>query len=170
MAGDGPIRAGAGAAPAGSGGRGGGGAGRARPGGGVRLGGRAWALAGRFDRGGGGRAGDRRCRPVCFPPWGARPLRLNASAFRTAFFRVLDTTLTIIFYAFSGLAIAGSLAATVMPARRGISLMAVAVGVAGALASLSAGFAALLALVALGACALLIGWLPLDAEGRGGRA
>ena len=81
----------------------------------------------------------------------------------------MDTTLTISFYAFSGLAIAGSLAATVVPARRGISLLAVAVGVGGALASLSAGFAALLALVALGACALLIGGLPLDGTARPAR-
>jgi len=73
----------------------------------------------------------------------------------------LDTTLTIIFYACSGLAIAGSLGATLAEARwRGPALIAVAVGVAGALASLSAGFAALLALVALGGCALLIGALP----------
>ena len=85
----------------------------------------------------------------------------EASAFRTPPFRVLDTTLTIIFYACSGLAIAGSLGATLAEARwRGPALIAVAVGAAGALASLSAGFAALLALVALGGCALLIGALP----------
>jgi NADH:ubiquinone oxidoreductase subunit 6 (subunit J) len=75
----------------------------------------------------------------------------------------LDTTLTIIFYVCSGLAIAGSLVATLAPARwRGPSLLAVAVGTAGALAALSAGFAALLVLVALGACGLLIGGLPAD--------
>jgi NADH:ubiquinone oxidoreductase subunit 6 (subunit J) len=83
----------------------------------------------------------------------------------------LDTTLTIIFYACSGLAIAGSLAATLAPARwRGPALLAVAIGAAGALASLSAGFAALLALVALGACALLIGALPEPTGGRSGPA
>jgi hypothetical protein len=79
----------------------------------------------------------------------------------------LDTTLTIIFYACSGLAIAGSLAATLAAARwRGVALMAVAIGTAGALAALWAGFAALLALVALGGCALLIGALPERAGGR----
>jgi NADH:ubiquinone oxidoreductase subunit 6 (subunit J) len=79
----------------------------------------------------------------------------------------LDTTLTIIFYACSGLAVAGSLAATLAAARwRGPALIAMAIGSAGALASLSAGFAALLALVALGAGALLIGGLPERAAGR----
>ena len=79
----------------------------------------------------------------------------------------MDTTLAIIFYACSGLATAGSLAATVAPARwRGPSLLVLALGTAGALASLSAGLAALLALVALGASALLIGGLPEDAGSR----
>jgi NADH:ubiquinone oxidoreductase subunit 6 (subunit J) len=89
---------------------------------------------------------------------------------QTGHFEFLDTTLTIIFYVCSGLAIAGSLAATLASARwRGPSLLAVAVGTAAALASLSAGFAALLVLVALGACALLIGELPPD-DPAGGRA
>jgi NADH:ubiquinone oxidoreductase subunit 6 (subunit J) len=82
----------------------------------------------------------------------------------------LDTTLTIIFYVCSGLAIAGSLAATLAPVRwLGLSLVAVAVGTAAALASLSAGFAALLALVALGACALLLRMLPVDGGDRPAR-
>ena len=82
----------------------------------------------------------------------------------------MDTTLAIIFYACSGLATAGSLAATLAGARwRSLSLAAVAVGTAGALASLSAGLAALLALVALGGCALLIGALPPDPAGPADR-
>jgi NADH:ubiquinone oxidoreductase subunit 6 (subunit J) len=71
----------------------------------------------------------------------------------------LDLVLTIVFYVSSILAVAGALATALLPAGvRGLAgLLAVAVGTAGVLVSLSAGFVALVALVCLGAAALLLG-------------
>jgi hypothetical protein len=84
-----------------------------------------------------------------------------------AYRRALNTALTIIFAVCSGLAIAGSLAATLGPAGwRAPSLAAVAIGAAGAVASLSAGLAALLVLIALGGSALLVAGLPEGAQTR----
>jgi hypothetical protein len=82
-----------------------------------------------------------------------------------AYRRALNTALTFIFAVCSGLAIAGSLGATLGPAGwRTPSLAAVAIGAAGAVASLSAGLAALLVLIALGGSALLIAGLPGPAQ------
>jgi NADH:ubiquinone oxidoreductase subunit 6 (subunit J) len=82
----------------------------------------------------------------------------------------LDLVLTIVFSMCAVLAVAGAVASTLGPRAtwRLIGLLAVAVGVAGMLASLSAGFAALVALVALGASALLVGGAAVTAEDAGG--
>lgn len=71
----------------------------------------------------------------------------------------MDLVLTIVFYLSAILAVAGALASVLLPTgpRRPLGLLAVAVGTAGVLVSLSAGFAALVALVCLGAAALLLG-------------
>jgi NADH:ubiquinone oxidoreductase subunit 6 (subunit J) len=83
----------------------------------------------------------------------------------------LDLVLTIVFSTCAVLAVAGAVASTLGPRAtwRLIGLLAVAVGVAGMLASLSAGFAALVALVALGASALLIGGAAVAEEAGGDR-
>lgn len=70
----------------------------------------------------------------------------------------MDLVLTIVFYLSSILAVAGALASALLPAGsyRPLGLLAVAVGTAGVLLGLSAGFAALIALVCLGGAALLL--------------
>jgi NADH:ubiquinone oxidoreductase subunit 6 (subunit J) len=70
----------------------------------------------------------------------------------------VDLVLTIVFFICAILAVAGALAASVGPdaSWRLLGLLAVAVGTAGVLASLSAGFAALVALVCLGASAVVV--------------
>jgi hypothetical protein len=77
----------------------------------------------------------------------------------------LDVLLTIVFSVCAVLAVAGALAAAVLPAGppRLVGLLGVAVGTAGVLATLSAGFVALVALVSLGASALLLGAGAADA-------
>ena len=71
----------------------------------------------------------------------------------------MDLVLTIVFFICAILAVAGALGASLVPDApwRLLGLLAVAVGTAGVLVSLSAGFAALVALVCLGASAVLIG-------------
>jgi hypothetical protein len=70
----------------------------------------------------------------------------------------LDVVLTILFSLCAILAVAGSLASALLPAGAGrlLGLLGVAVGTAGVLATFSEGFAALVALVCLGASALLV--------------
>lgn len=86
----------------------------------------------------------------------------------------MDALTSILYYACAAVAVAGALAAAVLPgaAARGYGLLAFAIGTAGLLATLSAGFAAVCALVAFGACALLLGarTLPLTREPRPGLA
>lgn len=73
----------------------------------------------------------------------------------------MDTLHSVLFYAFAAVTVAGGLVAALLEARpRALGVAAVAVGVAGLLADLDAGFAALVALVALGACAALVLQLP----------
>jgi len=87
----------------------------------------------------------------------------------------LDLVLTVVFYICAVLAVVGGLAAALAPVAswRLVGLLAVAVGAAGVLVSLSAGFAALVALVCLGGSTLLLGGLdlrssrPEAAAGRG---
>ena len=71
----------------------------------------------------------------------------------------MDVVLTIVFFLCAILAVAGAVGAALGPAApwRLPGLLALAVGAAGVLASFSAGFAALVALVCLGASALLLG-------------
>ena len=71
----------------------------------------------------------------------------------------MDVVLTIVFFLCAILAVAGAVGAALGPAAqwRLVGLLALAVGVAGVLASFSAGFAALVALVCLGASAVLLG-------------
>lgn len=71
----------------------------------------------------------------------------------------MDVVVTIVFFLCAILAVAGAVGAALGPAApwRLFGLLAVAVGAAGVLASLSAGFAAVIALVCLGASALLLG-------------
>jgi hypothetical protein len=69
----------------------------------------------------------------------------------------LDTLHSVIFYAFAAVTVAGGLLVALLDGRaRVIGLGLAAVGVAGLLADLGAGFAAPAALVGLGACALLL--------------
>ena len=71
----------------------------------------------------------------------------------------MDVLLTIAFCVCSVVALAGALGSALLPPaspRRAGALLAVAVGTAGVLASLSAGFAALVALVCLAAAAILV--------------
>lgn len=83
----------------------------------------------------------------------------------------MDVVLTIVFFLCAILAVAGAVGAALGPAAqwRLVGLLALAVGVAGVLASFSAGFAALVALVCLGASAVLLGSMDAAAPGRGGR-
>ena len=77
----------------------------------------------------------------------------------------MDTLHSVLFYAFAAVTVVGGLAAALLGGRRSaLGLGAVAVGVAGLLADLDAGFAAVFTLVALGACALLVLRLPEPAE------
>jgi NADH:ubiquinone oxidoreductase subunit 6 (subunit J) len=71
----------------------------------------------------------------------------------------VDLVLTIVFFICAILAVAGALGASLVPdaSWRLLGLLAMAVGTAGVLVSFSAGFAALVALVCLGASAVLIG-------------
>jgi NADH:ubiquinone oxidoreductase subunit 6 (subunit J) len=71
----------------------------------------------------------------------------------------VDLVLTIVFFLCATLAVAGAVGAALSPVAtwRLLGLLALAVGTAGVLASLSAGFAAVVALVCLGASALLLG-------------
>ena len=85
----------------------------------------------------------------------------------------MDVVLTIVFFLCAILAVAGAVGAALGPAApwRLLGLLALAVGAAGVLASFSAGFAALIALVCLGASAVLLG--PADSaapRGQGGLA
>lgn len=71
----------------------------------------------------------------------------------------MDVLLTIAFYVCAGLALAGALTSALLSgdsAWRPLALLAVAVGTAGVLASLSAGFAALVALICLVTAAALL--------------
>jgi NADH:ubiquinone oxidoreductase subunit 6 (subunit J) len=79
----------------------------------------------------------------------------------------VDVVLTIVFFLCAILAVAGAVGAAIGPAAlwRLVGLLALAVGTAGVLASLSAGVAALIALVCLGASAVLLG--SGDAAGTG---
>lgn len=78
----------------------------------------------------------------------------------------MDIILTLAFYFCAGLAVAGALAAAIASGgRRSLGLLILALGTAGLLASLSAGFAALVALVCLGGSALLVGGLGEDGSG-----
>jgi NADH-quinone oxidoreductase subunit J len=71
----------------------------------------------------------------------------------------VDLVLTIVFFLCAILAVAGAVGAALGPDAtwRLLGLLVLAVGTAGVLASLSAGFAALVAIVCLGASAVLLG-------------
>jgi NADH:ubiquinone oxidoreductase subunit 6 (subunit J) len=71
----------------------------------------------------------------------------------------MDSLHAIGFYLSAALSVAGGLSVAFLPDRRGrgFALAAVAIGVAGLYLSLSAGFAALVALVCYGGCALILG-------------
>jgi NADH:ubiquinone oxidoreductase subunit 6 (subunit J) len=83
----------------------------------------------------------------------------------------VDVVLTIVFFLCAILAVAGAVGAALGPAAqwRLLGLLVLALGTAGVLASLSAGFAALVALVCLGASAVLLGSMDASAPARGGR-
>jgi NADH:ubiquinone oxidoreductase subunit 6 (subunit J) len=71
----------------------------------------------------------------------------------------VDVLLTIAFYVCAGLALAGALGSALLASAsswRTLALLGLAVGTAGVLASLSAGFAALVTLVCLVTCAILL--------------
>jgi len=70
----------------------------------------------------------------------------------------MDSLHTIGFYVSAALSVAGGLSVAFLPERprRGLALAVVAIGIAGIYLSLSAGFAALIALVCYGGCALLL--------------
>lgn len=70
----------------------------------------------------------------------------------------MDSLHAIGFYVSAALSVAGGLSVAFLSdrPRRGIGLAVVAIGVAGTYLSLSAGFAALVALVCYGSCALLL--------------
>jgi hypothetical protein len=71
----------------------------------------------------------------------------------------LDALHSVLFYAFSAVAVAAGLATALLPSRaqRGSALIVAGAGLAGLLAVLSAGFAALVALLCFGACGLALG-------------
>ena len=83
----------------------------------------------------------------------------------------MDLVLTIVFFICAILAVAGAVGAALGPAAswRLLGLLALAVGTAGVLASLSAGFAALVALVCIGASAVLLGSTDLTPLREGAR-
>jgi NADH:ubiquinone oxidoreductase subunit 6 (subunit J) len=70
----------------------------------------------------------------------------------------MDTLHAIGFYVSAAVSVAGGLSVALLPdrLRRGMALGAVAIGVAGIYLSLSAGFAALVALACYGGCAVLL--------------
>jgi len=71
----------------------------------------------------------------------------------------VDVLLTIAFYVCAGLALAGALCSALLPGAspwRLLALLGVAVGTAGVLASLSAGFAALVVLICMLTAAVLL--------------
>jgi NADH:ubiquinone oxidoreductase subunit 6 (subunit J) len=70
----------------------------------------------------------------------------------------MDSLHAIGFYVSAAVSLAGGLSVAFLPdrVRRGMALGAVAIGVAGIYLSLSAGFAALVALVCYGGCAVLL--------------
>jgi NADH:ubiquinone oxidoreductase subunit 6 (subunit J) len=70
----------------------------------------------------------------------------------------MDSLHTIGFYVSAALSVAGGLSVAFLPdrSRRGLSLAVAALGVAGIYLSLSAGFAAVVALICYGGCALLL--------------
>jgi len=70
----------------------------------------------------------------------------------------MDSLHAIGFYLSAALSVAGGLSVAFLPdrTRRGIALAVVAIGVAGIYLSLSAGFAAVVALVCYGSCALIL--------------
>jgi NADH:ubiquinone oxidoreductase subunit 6 (subunit J) len=70
----------------------------------------------------------------------------------------MDSLHTIGFYVSAALSVAGGLSVAFLAGRtrRGLALAVAAVGVAGLYLSLSAGFAALVALICYGACALIL--------------
>jgi NADH-quinone oxidoreductase subunit J len=70
----------------------------------------------------------------------------------------MDSLHAIGFYVSAAISVAGALSVAFLPdrRRRGMALGAVAIGVAGIYLSLSAGFAALVALACYGGCALLL--------------
>jgi hypothetical protein len=81
----------------------------------------------------------------------------------------VDVLLTIAFCVCSVIALAGALGSALLPSAspyRTLALLAVAVGTGGVLGSLSAGFAALVALVCLTTAAILVGarqpWPPAE--------
>ncbi len=69
----------------------------------------------------------------------------------------MDTLHSVLFYAFAALTGGGGLVASLLGGRaRALGVAAVAVGLAGLYADLDAGYAALVTLVAVGACAVLL--------------
>ena len=69
----------------------------------------------------------------------------------------MDTLHSVLFYAFAALTGGGGLVASLLGGRaRALGVAAVAVGLAGLYADLDAGYAAIITLVALGACAALL--------------
>ena len=70
----------------------------------------------------------------------------------------MDSLHTIGFFLSAAVSVAGGLSVAFLPdrPRRGLALAVVAIGIAGIYLSLSAGFAALIALVCYGGCALLL--------------
>jgi NADH:ubiquinone oxidoreductase subunit 6 (subunit J) len=69
----------------------------------------------------------------------------------------LDTLHSVLFYAFAALTVGGGLVTSLLGGRaRALGVAAVGVGLAGLYADLDAGYAALVILVALGACAVLL--------------
>src|SRR3979409_470551 len=70
----------------------------------------------------------------------------------------MDSLHTIGFYVSAALSVAGGLSVAFLPgrSRRGLSLAVAVLGIAGIYLSLSAGFAAIVALACYGACALLL--------------
>lgn len=83
----------------------------------------------------------------------------------------MDVALTIVFFLCAILAVAGAVGAALGPAAqwRLLGLIVLALGTAGVLASLSAGFAAVVALVCLAASAVLLGSMDAVPATRGGR-
>ena len=75
----------------------------------------------------------------------------------------MDVLLTIAFYVCAGLALAGALSSALLSGAspwRPLALLAVAVGAAGVLASLSAGFAAVVTLICLVTVAMVLSGPP----------